>query len=862
MDARYTPNQVETEAQQFWEQNGSFRVVEDPKKQKFYCLSMFPYPSGRLHMGHVRNYTIGDVISRYQRMLGKNVLQPMGWDAFGLPAENAAIQNQVPAAKWTYENIDYMRDQLKRMGFAYDWARELATCRPEYYRWEQWLLTKLFDKGLMYKRMAEVNWDPVEQTVLANEQVDSEGRGWRSGALVERREIPHWFLKITDYAEELLNEIDNMDGWPDEVRKMQRDWIGRSEGLELDFPVEGSDTPLRIYTTRPDTLFGVTFMAVAAAHPLALEAAKDNPELGKFIEECRRVGTSEAALETVEKRGMRIGRNAVNPLNGESVPIFAANYVLMGYGTGAIMAVPGHDFRDHEFAREHKLEIREVVAPADGSKIDVQQEAFVSYDIVTVNSGEFSGLSFQDAFDRLGEWVEGRGIGKRTVRYRLRDWGISRQRYWGCPVPIVHCEKCGEVPVPESELPVVLPEDVAHVGHGSPLARMPEFLNTACPKCGGKGQRETDTLDTFVESSWYYARFACTDNDKHMLDARANYWLPVDQYVGGIEHAVLHLLYARFFHKLMRDAGLVVSDEPFTNLLTQGMVVAETFYREKKGKLNYFAPADVEITHDRKGKVTGAKLNADGKPVEVGRIEKMSKSKNNGVDPQAMVDRYGADTVRLYMMFTSPPDQKLEWSDAAVEGAFRFLKKLWKLVQAHVQGEAPTKLDPDILDDEQRALRRKIHETIAKVSDDVGRRYTFNTAIAAIMELVNALAKGDAASPPGRALMQEGLDAVVLLLAPIVPHAAHVLWRELGHETAVIDERWPVAEGAAMERDAIDLVVQVNGKLRGHIQVSKSADRKTIENEALENPNVRRFLEGKAIRKLIVVPGKLVNVVI
>ncbi len=862
MDDRYFPEKVETETQQFWEQNGSFRVVEDPHKEKFYCLSMFPYPSGRLHMGHVRNYTIGDVISRYQRMRGKNVLQPMGWDAFGLPAENAAIQNKVPAAKWTYENIGYMRNQLKRMGFAYDWARELATCRPEYYRWEQWLLTKLFDKGLMYKRMAEVNWDPVEQTVLANEQVDSEGRGWRSGALVERREIPHWFLKITDYAEELLEEIDNLEGWPEEVRKMQRDWIGRSEGLEVDFQVERSNEPLRIYTTRPDTLFGVTFMAVAAAHPLALESAKDNPELGKFIDECRRTGTSEAALETMEKRGMRIGRNAINPLNGEAVPIFAANYVLMSYGTGAIMAVPAHDFRDHEFARDNGLEIRQVVSPADGSEVNVQEEAYVSYDIVTVNSDQFSGLSFKDAFDQIGEWVEKRGIGERVVRYRLRDWGISRQRYWGCPVPIIHCDKCGEVPVPESDLPVVLPEDVAHVGHGSPLTRMPEFLDTTCPRCGGKAQRETDTLDTFVESSWYYARFACRDNDGAMLDERANYWVPVDQYVGGIEHAVLHLLYARFFHKLMRDAGLVDSDEPFTNLLTQGMVVAETYYREKNGKVTYYAPADVETTHDAKGKVTGAKLKTDGKPVEVGRVEKMSKSKNNGVDPQTMIDRYGADTVRLYMMFTSPPDQKLEWSDAAVEGAFRFLKRLWKLVHAHVQQKSPPKLNADKLGDEQRNLRRKIHETIAKVSDDVGRRYTFNTAIAAVMELVNALARSEDKTPTGRAIMQEGLDAVVLLLAPIVPHASHMLWRELGHKSVIIDEAWPVADDAAIERDTIDLVVQVNGKLRGHIQVSKSADRRTIETEALENSNVQRFVEGKAIRKLIVVPGKLVNVVV
>ncbi|MDX1512511.1 MAG: leucine--tRNA ligase [Gammaproteobacteria bacterium] len=862
MQERYYPEQVEAEARKFWDEHNAFRVTADPDREKFYCLSMFPYPSGRLHMGHVRNYTIGDVISRYQRMRGKNVLQPMGWDAFGLPAENAAIQNNVPAAKWTYENIEYMRDQLKRMGFAYDWERELATCHPEYYRWEQWLLTRLFEKGLMYKRMAEVNWDPVEQTVLANEQVDSEGRGWRSGALVERREIPHWFLKITDYAEELLAELDRLDGWPDEVRKMQRDWIGRSEGLELDFGVEGSEEKLRIYTTRPDTLFGVTFMAVAAAHPLAREAARDDPELAAFIEECRTGRTSEAAMETMEKRGMRIGRNAVNPMNGEAVPIFAANYVLMGYGTGAIMGVPGHDFRDHEFARENGLEIRQVVAPADGSEMDIQAEAYVSYDIVTVNSGKFTGLSFRDAFDRIGEDVEGRRIGERTIRYRLRDWGISRQRYWGCPVPMVHCDSCGEVPVPDEDLPVVLPEDVEHVGHGSPLTRMPEFLDTTCPSCGGKAQRETDTLDTFVESSWYYARFVCPNDDQRMLDDTANYWLPVDQYVGGIEHAVLHLLYARFFHKLLRDAGLVNSDEPFTNLLTQGMVVAETYYREHDGKVTYYAPAEVETVHDAKGKVTGATLKRDGKPVIVGRVEKMSKSKNNGVDPQAMVDKYGADTVRLYMMFTSPPDQKLEWSDSAVEGAFRFLKKLWKLVYQHARDAAPGAPDASSLDGEQRALRRKVHETIAKVSDDVGRRYTFNTAIAATMELVNALAKSGDESEQGRAVMREGLDAVVLMLAPIVPHAAHVLWRALGHETAVIDERWPVADESALERDAIDLVVQVNGKLRGHISVSKSADRKTIESEALENPNVQRFVEGRTIRKLIVVPGKLVNVVV
>ncbi|HET6593461.1 MAG TPA: leucine--tRNA ligase, partial [Xanthomonadales bacterium] len=820
MDERYYPERVEADARKFWDDTRAFRVKADPDREKFYCLSMFPYPSGRLHMGHVRNYTIGDVISRYQRMQGKNVLQPMGWDAFGLPAENAAIQNNVPAAKWTYENIDYMRAQLKRMGFAYDWNRELATCDPDYYRWEQWLLTRLFEKGLMYKRMAEVNWDPVEQTVLANEQVDSEGRGWRSGALVERREIPHWFLKITDYAEELLAELDNLDGWPDEVRKMQRDWIGRSEGLEVDFGVEGSEQKLRIYTTRPDTLFGVTFMAVAAAHPIALDAARENPALSAFIEECRTGQTSEAALETMEKRGMRIGVNAINPLNGEAVPVFAANYVLMGYGTGAIMGVPGHDFRDHEFAREHGLEIRQVVAPVDGGEIDIQSEAFVSYDIVTVDSGEFSGLSFNDAFERLGEWVEARGIGTRTVRYRLRDWGISRQRYWGCPVPMVHCESCGEVPVPDADLPVVLPEDVEHVGHGSPLARMPEFLDTTCPKCGGKARRETDTLDTFVESSWYYARFVCPADDGRMLDDTADYWLPVDQYVGGIEHAVLHLLYARFFHKLLRDVGLVSSAEPFTNLLTQGMVVAETFYREDNGKLTYFSPADVAVKHDAKGKAIGAKLRSDGQPVTVGRVEKMSKSKNNGVDPQTMVDKYGADTVRLYTMFAAPPDQSLEWSDSSVEGAFRFLRTLWRLTLEHVACGPAAALDPAALSPGQKDLRRHVHETIAKVSDDISRRYKFNTAIASVMELLNHLSRAGSPGDADRAVRQEGLETVILLLAPIVPHVAQVLWRALGHSGLLADAPWPQVDTTALARDSVDLVVQVNGRKRAIVRVA------------------------------------------
>ncbi len=862
MQDRYEPALVEAEVQAFWEESGAFRVVEDPAREKFYCLSMFPYPSGRLHMGHVRNYTIGDVISRYQRMRGRNVLQPMGWDAFGLPAENAALQNKVPPAQWTYRNIDYMRRQLKQLGFAYDWTRELATCKPEYYRWEQWLFTRLYEKGLLYKRMAEVNWDPVDCTVLANEQV-IDGRGWRSGAVVERREIPQWFLKITAYAEELLNELDRLDGWPEAVRTMQRNWIGRSEGLEVDFALADGGEPLRIYTTRPDTIFGATFMAVAAAHPLAQRVARENIDIERFCEECRAGGTSEAALETMEKRGMPLGVDAINPLNGERIPVYVANFVLMGYGTGAIMAVPGHDERDHEFASRYGLPIRQVIAPADGTEVDVQAASWTSSDdVVTVNSGPFSGLAFQAAFDAIADFIESRGLGKRTVNYRLRDWGVSRQRYWGCPVPIVNCEACGAVPVPDDQLPVRLPEDVELEGAGSPLARLEEFVATTCPTCGKPARRETDTFDTFVESSWYYARFACPDNDRAMLDERANYWLPVDQYIGGIEHAILHLLYARFFHKLMRDAGLVKSDEPFTNLLTQGMVVAETWFREDAdGKKRYFNPAEIDVERDEKGAVIAGRLAADGAPVTLGGREKMSKSKNNGVDPEAMIERYGADTVRLYMMFTSPPDQSLEWSDAAVEGASRFLRRLWKMVAAHVQAGAAPALEREALDDAGRALRRQLHETITKVGDDVGRRYTFNTAIAAVMELLNALGRFEDASPQGRAVTQEALEAVVLMLAPIVPHVCHVLWRELGHAEAVLDAPWPEPDETALARDEVQIVVQINGRLRGHVMVPAGADHRTMELAALGVENVQRFIADQTVRRVIVVPDKLVNIV-
>jgi leucyl-tRNA synthetase len=815
MDPVFKPEIIEPEAQKFWEENRTFEVGEDPEKEKFYCLCMFPYPSGRLHMGHVRNYTIGDVISRYQRMQGKNVLQPMGWDAFGMPAENAAIERGVPPAKWTYENISYMRDQLKRLGFAYDWSRELATCRPEYYRWEQLVFTRLMRKGLVYKKNAVVNWDPVDQTVLANEQV-VDGRGWRSHALVERREIPQWFMSITAYADELLAELDNLPGWPEAVRTMQRNWIGRSEGVEIRFDVEGGE-PLEVFTTRPDTLYGVTYMAVAAEHPLAREAAQENPELARFIDECRSTATAEAELETMEKKGMPLGRVAINPINGEAVPVWVANFVLMSYGTGAVMSVPGHDQRDWEFARKHGLEIRQVIAPADGSDIDIGEAAYVDKGVL-VNSQDHSGLSSEAAFDALAEYLETRHKGWRKINYRLRDWGVSRQRYWGAPIPVINCEKCGALPVPEEQLPVVLPEQVGFEGVQSPLTRMPEFYETTCPACGGGARRETDTFDTFMESSWYFLRYCSPDATVGIVDERADYWMPVDQYIGGIEHAILHLLYARFYQKLLRDEGSVTAGEPFTNLLTQGMVLKD-----------------------------GAK---------------MSKSKGNTVDPEALIERYGADTVRLFMMFAAPPEQSLEWSDEGVEGSFRFLKKLWRSVAQHVASGPVTGSDLSSLADAQRDLRRKTHETIAKVSDDIGRRYTFNTAIAAVMELLNALNRFDDASVAGRSVVQEALTAIVAMLSPIIPHTCHALWQALGEDGAVVDATWPVVDESALSRAEVEIVVQVNGRLRGRVVVPSGADRDLVQDAALAEPNVKRFVDGKPVRKIIVVPGKLVNVVV
>ncbi|MGE6778418.1 leucine--tRNA ligase [Vreelandella titanicae] len=859
MDAHYSPRDIERDAQQYWDKHQCFKAVEDANREKFYCLSMFPYPSGKLHMGHVRNYTIGDVVSRFQRMQGKNVMQPMGWDAFGMPAENAAIQNQVPPAKWTYQNIDYMRNQLKALGFAYDWSREFATCDTSYYRWEQWFFTKLVEKGLVYKKMSTVNWDPVDQTVLANEQV-IEGRGWRSGALVERKEIPLWFLKITDYADELLADLDKVE-WPEQVKTMQRNWIGKSRGVELTFDVKGADgqanEPLAVYTTRPDTLLGVTYVAVAAGHPLAKQAAEQNSELAAFCDECARGGTSEAEMATKEKKGMLTGHRAVHPLTGDEVPVYVANFVLMEFGTGAVMAVPGHDQRDWEFATKYGIAIKPVIANESGQPADISEAAYAEYGKL-VNSGQFDGLDFEQAFDAIAAKLAELGRGEVKTNYRLRDWGVARQRYWGAPIPVKYGPEGQTVPLTDDELPVSLPMEVTVDASGSPLKKMPAFSDL-----GDGWTRETDTFDTFMESSWYYARFCCADNTEAMLDERANYWLPVDLYIGGIEHAILHLLYARFFHKLMRDFGLVDSDEPFQQLLTQGMVIAETFYRSTdNGGKQWFNPADVEVKRDEKGRPLSAILMSDGEPVEMGGIEKMSKSKNNGVDPQSMIDKFGADTVRLFMMFAAPPEQSLEWSDSGVEGAHRFLKRLWRQVNEHLAAGTPGTLDVNALNDDQKALRRKTHETIKKASDDIGRRTTFNTAIAAVMELSNAIGKFDDSSELGLAVSREALEACVLLLSPITPHLCHSLWEAFGHSGPAIEATWPVVDESALTRDSIELVVQVNGKLRARLEVPANADKAAIEKMAMEHENVQRFLEGNTVRKVIVVPGKLVNIVV
>jgi leucyl-tRNA synthetase len=862
MQERYEPTALEAAAQQYWETNGSFAAAEDPARPKYYCLCMFPYPSGRLHMGHVRNYTIGDVLSRYMRMHGHNVLQPMGWDAFGLPAENAAMQNGVPPAKWTYENIGYMKRQLKSLGIGIDWARELATCQPDYYRWNQWLFLRMLEKGIAYRKTGVVNWDPVDQTVLANEQV-IDGRGWRTGALVEKREIPMYYLAITRYAEELRSALEGLPGWPERVKVMQENWIGRSEGLEIEFDVDGDGT-LGIYTTRPDTLLGVTYMAVAAEHPLAQRAARGNPDLQEFIAECQRTGVTEAALETMEKRGMPTGLHAIHPISGEHIPIWVANFVLMSYGTGAVMAVPAHDQRDYEFARRYGLRIHQVIAPADGSLARIDEEAYVDHGVL-INSGQFDGLDFDEAFDAFAKLFEAQGKGRRRVHYRLRDWGISRQRYWGCPIPLIHCADCGPQPVPDDQLPVVLPEDLVPDGTGNPLNRHAAFLACSCPRCGKDARRETDTMDTFVDSSWYFFRFASAHNDHSMVDARAQYWLPVDQYIGGIEHAILHLLYSRFWTRVMRDFGLTTLDEPFANLLTQGMVLNEIYFRKPaEGRIAYYNPADVEVRHDERGARVGAVLRKDGLPVECGGIGTMSKSKNNGVDPNVLIEQYGADTARLFMLSNVPPEQTFEWSDEGVEGAHRFMKRLWRAVHAHVQaGPVSDALNAHALSPAQRDMRRQVHETLRKVTHDVGTRRTFNTAIAAIMELMNSLAKFDDRSAQGRAVVHEALEIVTLCLAPAVPHAAHTLWHELGHTArAIVDERWPTVDEAALVRESIEVVVQVNGKLRGRVKVPASADESTVREAALADAMVQKYIDGKPVRKFVYVRGKLANLVV
>jgi leucyl-tRNA synthetase len=864
MQEHYTSNEVESSAQQNWDKNKVFKAVEDASREKYYCLSMFPYPSGKLHMGHVRNYTIGDVLSRFKRLNGFNVLQPMGWDAFGLPAENAAMKNRVAPAAWTYSNIDYMKNQLKSLGLAIDWERELATCKPDYYRWEQWLFTRLFEKGIIYKKAGIVNWDPVDQTVLANEQV-IDGRGWRSGALVEKREIPMYYFKITAYADELLNDLDKLDGWPEQVKTMQRNWIGKSRGMEVGFPyADGSDQVLKVYTTRPDTLMGVTYVAVAAEHPLATLAAEKSPELAAFVAECKKGGVSEADLATQEKKGMPTGLFVKHPFTGADVPVWVGNYVLWGYGEGAVMAVPAHDERDFEFAGKYQLPVKAVIRPADGSGLaDPLTEAYTECGIL-FDSGEFDGLDYQGAFDRMGQVLQSRGLGEPRTQFRLRDWGISRQRYWGCPIPVIHCPDCGDVPVPEDQLPVVLPENVVPDGAGSPLAKMPEFYQTTCPKCGHEAKRETDTMDTFVESSWYYARYASPSCSDAMVDKKAaDYWLSVDQYIGGIEHAILHLLYARFFHKLMRDEGLVSTDEPFTSLLTQGMVICETFYRDVEGgHKDWIAPADVIIERDAKGKIVKAVHKDDGLPVVIGGTEKMSKSKNNGVDPQDLIEKYGADTARLFMMFAAPPDQSLEWSDAGVDGAYRFLRRMWKIVYEHVSTGVVTRFGQGELTQGLKDLRYKLHATVQKVTDDYGRRQQFNTAIAAVMELLNTYEKTDTTGDTGRAVAQEVLENAVVLLSPIVPHIAEALWAELVPGSVLLDQAWPQVDASALIKDELELMVQVNGKLRGSIVVAADAASDVIQQAALQNQNVQKFMEGKAPKKVIVVPGRLVNIVV
>ncbi|HNG59909.1 MAG TPA: leucine--tRNA ligase [Cellvibrionaceae bacterium] len=863
ISSEYTPHTIEPAVQDFWRDAKAFEVTEDASREKFYCLSMFPYPSGRLHMGHVRNYTISDVIARYQRMLGKNVLHPMGWDAFGLPAENAAIKNKTAPAAWTYSNTAYMKKQLTELGFGFDWSREITTCKSDYYKWEQWFFTRLYEKGLVYKKMASVNWDPVDQTVLANEQV-VDGKGWRSGAPVERKEIPQWFIRITDYAEELLADLDKLPHWPEQVKTMQRNWIGKSRGLEMYFKLEkplGAHLGFDVYTTRPDTLMGVTYVSLAAQHPIALALAQTHSELAAFIDSCKVQSLAEADMANMEKRGMDTGLKALHPITGEPVALWVANYVLMDYGTGAVMAVPAHDQRDFEFAQKYNLPINQVIAPLDGSAIDLSQGAYTEKGKL-INSGEFTGLDFAAAFDSIAATLEAQGRGRITTNYRLRDWGVSRQRYWGAPIPMFNLPSGGEIPVPLDRLPVLLPEDVVMDGIQSPIKADPNWRQAEFN--GQLVEHETDTFDTFMESSWYYARYTCPNFKDGMLDpAAANYWLPVDQYVGGIEHAILHLLYARFFHKLMRDEGLVKCDEPFERLLCQGMVNAETFFKkDSEGRITWVAPSKVKIDKDEKGRLIQAFHMETGDPLEFGGVVKMSKSKENGVDPQEVINSHGADTIRLFSMFAAPPEQSLEWTDSGVIGAANFLKKLWRAVHHHLAAGTPGTLDASSLNQTQKDLRRKTHETIKKVSDDFGRRQVFNTAIAAIMELLNELGRhADRATPQGLAVEREGLQAAIIMLAPIVPHITHVLWEALGHSN-LLDTAWPVVDESALVRSSVTIVAQVNGKLRAQFEAPIDASAEELERLALAEAGVQKYLEAVIIRKVITVPNKLVNIVV
>jgi leucyl-tRNA synthetase len=851
MQDRYDPRSIESAAQQFWASRRSFNVSEDPARKKFYCLSMFPYPSGKLHMGHVRNYTIGDVLTRHYRMRGMNVLQPMGWDAFGLPAENAAMANKVPPAKWTRDNIAYMKKQLQSLGFALDWERELASCDASYYKWNQWMFARLFRKGLAYKKTGVVNWDPVDQTVLANEQV-IDGRGWRTGALVEKREIPMYFFRITAYADELLNALDGMSGWPEQVKLMQKNWIGRSEGVKIGFEysLENQKKVLWVFTTRADTLMGTTFCAVAAEHPIALHAAKGNPKLAAFLEECRQGAVTEADLAKVEKKGMPTGMFCTHPVSGEQLPVWVGNYVLMGYGEGAVMGVPAHDERDFAFALKYGLKIVPVIDVKNFSATEWREE-FIDHG-KCINSGKYDGLDFQASIDAIAADLQKKNLGEKQVQWRLRDWGISRQRYWGCPIPIVHCAACGDVPVPDEQLPVKLPEHLVPDGTGNPLAKMPEFYETSCPSCGKPARRETDTMDTFVDSSWYFARFACPGQDKAMVDERAGYWMAVDQYIGGIEHAILHLLYSRFFQRAMCDEGLLPKDmrEPFTNLLTQGMVLAESYYTDAGGRREWVNPADVAVERDSKGKITSAKRIRDGAPVEYDGIGTMSKSKNNGVDPQAIIDKYGADTARFYTMFASPPTSTLEWSDESVEGSYRFLKRVWAYCHKFRGGGGA-----QVAERLRKATRFEIHSVLKQINYDI-EKHQLNTVASGAMKILNALEALEGFPDEAR----EGLQILLKVLSPITPHVCHALWSELGFGEDIMTAQWPEPDAGALVQDEISYVIQVNGKTRGNVLVPAAADRSTLEAMAAEA--VKKYIEGKATRKVIVVPGKLINLVI